>query len=45
MSVITDVAHDPEDTDYVTDGEEIVRQADAAATKMIALFKGLIGRL
>ena len=45
MSVITDVAHDPEDTDYVTDGEEIVRQADAAATKMIALFKGVIGRL
>ena len=45
VSVITDVAHEDEDSDYVTDGEEIVRQADAAATKMIALFKGVIGRL
>lgn len=45
VSVITDVAHEDENSDYVTDGEEIVRQADAAATKMIALFKGVIGRL
>lgn len=45
VSVITDVAHEDEDTDYVTDGEEIVRQADAAATKMISLFKELIARI
>jgi len=45
VSVITDVAHESEDSDYVTDGEEIVRQADAAATKMIALFKGIIARI
>lgn len=45
VSVITDVAHEDEDSDYVTDGEEIVRQADAAATKMIALFKGIIAKI
>ncbi|MBR5174610.1 MAG: purine-nucleoside phosphorylase [Bacteroidales bacterium] len=45
VSVITDVAHEDEDSDYVTDGEEIVRQADAAATRMIALFKGIIARI
>ena len=45
VSVITDVAHEDGDSDYVTDGEEIVRQADAAATKMIALFKGIIARI
>ena len=45
VSVITDVAHEDEDSDYVTDGEEIVRQADAAATKMIALFKEIIARI
>jgi len=44
MSVITDVAHDnPED--YITDGEEIVRIADAAADKMTALFEKVIERL
>lgn len=45
VSVITDVAHEEEDSDYVTDGEEIVRQADAAAIKMTALFKSLIERI
>ena len=45
ISVITDVAPEDVESDYVTDGEEIVRQADAAATKMIALFKVVIGRL
>ena len=45
MSVITDVAHDEDDLDYVTDGEEIVRQADAAAVRMTALFKALIERI
>ena len=45
VSVITDVAQEYGATDYVTDGEEIVRQADAAATKMIALFKAIIERM
>lgn len=45
MSVITDVAHDDDDSDYVTDGEEIVRQADAAAERMTGLFEAMIGRL
>ena len=45
LSVITDVAHDEDDLDYVTDGEEIVRQADAAAVRMTALFKALIERI
>ncbi|MBR1927395.1 MAG: purine-nucleoside phosphorylase [Bacteroidales bacterium] len=45
MSVITDVAHEGDDPDYVTDGEEIVRQADAAAVRMTALFKAIIGRI
>ena len=44
MSVITDVAHEGDD-DYVTDGEEIVKQADAAADKMTALFAAIIGKL
>ncbi len=44
MSVITDVAHEG-DSDYVTDGEEIVRQADAAAVRMTALFKAIIERM
>ena len=45
MSVITDVAHEDDDTEYVTDGEEIVRQADAAAVKMTTLFKAIIQRI
>ena len=45
MSVITDVAHEDGDVEYVTDGEEIVRQANAAAVKMSALFKAIIGRI
>ena len=45
MSVITDVAHEDGDVEYVTDGEEIVRQANAAAVKMSALFKSIIGRI
>ena len=42
ISVITDVAHDTEDEDYVTDGEAIVKAADSAADKMTLLFKELI---
>ncbi len=44
MSVITDVAHEGDD-DYVTDGEEIIRQANAAAEKMSLLFARIIERL
>ena len=45
MTVITDVAHATDDEDYVTDGEEIVRAANAAAHRMIAVFKHIIGKL
>ena len=38
MSVITDVAHATDDEDYVTDGNEIVKAADAAADRMTVLF-------
>ena len=41
MSVITDVAHATDDEDYVTDGEAIVKAADAAADKMSFIFKEL----
>ena len=45
MSVITDVARDTDDEDYVTDGEAIVKAADAAADKMTLIFKRLIAEL
>ena len=45
MSVITDVAHATDDDDYVTDGEAIVKAADAAAHKMTTIFKRLIAQL
>ena len=45
MSVITDVAHATDDDDYVTDGEAIVKAADAAADKMTVIFKEIIARL
>ena len=45
MSVITDVAHATDDEDYVTDGEAIVKAADAAADRMTQLFKKLIASL
>ena len=41
MSVVTDIAHEPED-DYVTDENEIVEQANKAAEKMTKLFSRLI---
>ena len=44
MSVITDVAHEAGD-DYVTDENEIVRQADLASRKMTGLFRELISTL
>ena len=45
MSVITDVAHATDDEDYVTDGEAIVKAADAAADKMTALIKEMLVQL
>ena len=45
MSVITDVAHATDDEDYVTDGDEIVKAADAAADKMTLIFTKLIASL
>ena len=45
MSVITDVAHATDDEDYVTDGNEIVKAADAAADKMTVIFTKLIASL
>ncbi|MBO4339906.1 MAG: purine-nucleoside phosphorylase [Bacteroidales bacterium] len=45
MSVITDVAHATDDEDYVTDGEAIVKAADAAADRMSLIFKKIIERL
>ena len=45
VSVITDVANDTDDEEYVTDGEAIVQAANAAADKMIILFKEMILRL
>ena len=44
MSVITDIAHEAED-DYITDENEIVRQADLASRKMTGLFRSLIATL
>ena len=45
MSVITDVAHDTDNEDYVIDGEQVVKAANAAADEMITLFREMIARL
>lgn len=45
ISVITDVAHATDDDDYVTDGEAIVKAADAAADCMTGIFIRLIEKL
>ena len=45
MSVITDVAHATDDEDYVTDGEAIVKAADAVADRMSLIFRKLIESL
>ena len=39
------IASSGDDQRYVTDGFEIVKQADIAATKMSALFEGIIKEL
>ncbi len=45
MSVVTDLAHDDMPEDYQTDGKEIVKAADHAASKMTALFEKMIEKL
>ncbi len=45
ISVITNEAHDDYADDYVNDGDDVVKAADAAADKMTALFTRLISRL
>ncbi len=45
MSVITNEAHDDYADDYVNDGDDVVRAADAAADKMTLLFTRLISVL
>ena len=45
MSVITNEAHDDYAEDYVNDGADVVRAADAAAGRMSLLFERLIASL
>lgn len=45
MSVITNEAHDDYAEDYVNDGDDVVRAANAAADKMTVLFTKLIATL
>lgn len=45
MSVITNEAHDDYAEDYVNDGDDVVKAADAAADRMTAIFTELISRL
>ena len=45
MSVITNEAHDDYADDYVNDGDDVVRAADAAADRMTIIFTQLIERL
>lgn len=45
ISVITNEAHDDYADDYVNDGDDVVKEADAAADRMTLLFTKLIERL
>lgn len=45
ISVITNEAHDDFAPDFVNDGDDVVKAADAAADKMTLLFSELIKRL
>lgn len=45
MSVITNEAHDDYADDYVNDGDDVVRAANAAADRMTVIFEELIKRL
>lgn len=45
MSVISNEAHDDYGEDYVNDGDDVVRAADAAANRMTLLFTEIIASL
>ena len=45
MSVITNEAHDNHSKDYVNDGDDVVKAANAAAEKMSELFSRIIEEL
>ncbi len=45
VSIVTNEAHDDYADDYENDGDDVVRQADAAADKMTIIFKSLIERI
>ena len=45
MSVITNEAHDDYADDFVNDGDDVVKAADAAADRMTAIFTKIIERL
>ena len=45
MSVITNEAHDDYAPDYVNDGDDVVRAADAAADRMSLLFEKTISKI
>lgn len=45
MSVITNEAHDDYADDYVNDGDDVIKAADAAADRMTVIFSKLIGDL
>ena len=45
VSVITNEAHDDYAPDYVNDGDDVVKAADAAADRMCALFTRMIESL
>lgn len=45
MSVITNEAHDDYAEDYVNDGDDVVKAADAAADRMTTLFSRIIETL
>ena len=45
MSVITNEAHDDYAEDYVNDGDDVVKAADAAADRMTTIFTQIIERL
>lgn len=45
MSVITNEAHDDYADDYVNDGDDVVKAADAAADRMTLLFTKMIAQL
>lgn len=45
VSVITNEAHDDYAEDYVNDGDDVVRAADAAASRMTTLFTRIIEEL